>query len=208
MIACTALGEPADEQLKLAHEMQEAILITQDIHKVQDLLKRGIDIHAPIGCGTFSPLDGAVHTQNVEILKFLLEHGAKPHGRELANAAFASGQLQALEMVTALLQAGVPPNTRNEHSNALIRATYRENQELVRLLLSQRDIQLDEVDVDGYTALMWAVKQGSSEIVEMLLHAGASVAVMNEKGETATTIAQQEMEKQRALIAKLNAVPR
>ena len=208
MIACTAVAEQVDDKLNLGYEMQEAILKTQDIRKVQDLLTRGIDINAPIGCGTFSPLDGAVHTQNVEVLKFLLAHGAKSRGRELADSAFASGHQQALEMVTALLQAGVPPNTRNEYSNALIQATYRENRDLVRLLLSQRDIKLDETDVDGYTALMWAVKHGSSEIVDMLLHAGASVAVTNNQGETAATIAQQEIEKQRAIISKLNTTPK
>ena len=208
MIACTAVAEHVDDKLNLGYEMQEAILKTQDIRKIQDLLTRGIDINAPIGCGTFSPLDGAVHTQNVEVLKFLLAHGAKSRGRELADSAFTSGHQQALEMVTALLQAGVPPNTRNEYSNALIQATYRENRDLVRLLLSQRDIKLDETDVDGYTALMWAVKHGSSEIVDMLLHAGASVAVTNNQGETAATIAQQEIEKQRAIISKLNTTPK
>ena len=204
MIVCAAVADSAEDKLKLGYEMQETILKTQDIRKVQDLLTRGIDINAPIGCGTFGPLDGAVHTQNVEMLKFLLAHGAKPRGRELADAAFASGHQQALEMVRALLASGVAPNIRNDYSNALIQATYRENQDLIRLLLSQRDVKLDEADVDGYTALMWAVKHGSSEIVDLLLHAGASVGVTNKKGETAATIAQQEIQKQRAIISKLN----
>ncbi|MHA3774239.1 ankyrin repeat domain-containing protein [Verrucomicrobiota bacterium sgz303538] len=205
MIVCTAAAEPADEKLALAYQMQEAVLRTQDVGKVQDLLARGVDINAPIGCGTFSPLDGAVHTQNVGMLKFLLAHGAKPRGHELANAAFASEHQQALEMVKALLDAGVAPNTRSDYSNALISATYRENVDLVRLLLSQRGIKIDETDVDGYTALMWAVKHGSTDIVDMLLNAGASVAVKNQRGETASTLARQEIEKQQAIISKLNA---
>src|ERR1035437_1123459 len=172
VVAVTVFAEPNEQTLKLAYQMQEAVLKTQDIRKVEELLKQGVDVNAPIGCGTFSPLDGAVNTQNVDMLKFLLAHGAKPRG--LADAAFASGEQQAMEMVTALLEAGVDPNTRNEYRTPLISATYRENQDLVTLLLSQRGIKLDEVDIDGYTALMWAVKQGSSEIVALLLHAGAN----------------------------------
>lgn len=201
-------AEPSDQQLKLGYQMQEAVLKTQDVRKVQQLLDAGIDVNAPIGCGTYSPLDGAIHTQNAELLKFLLTHGAKPRGRELADAAFASGHQQALQMVQALLDAGVPSDTRNDSSNALIRATYRGNYDLIRLLLSQRRTKLDETDVDGITALMWAVKHGSQEIVDLLLHAGASASFANKRGETAATIAQQEIEKQRTIISKLQSKPK
>lgn len=207
MMACFAAAQSADDKLKLGYETQEAILKTQDVRKVQELITRGIDINAPIGCGTFSALDGAVQTQNVEMLKFLLAHGARPRGRELADAAFVSGHQQALEMVRALLKAGVAPDTRNDYTTPLIQATYRQNIDLLKLLLAQRRIKLDETDVDGYTALMWAVKHGSSQIVDLLLHAGASAAVTNKRGETAASIAQQEIEKQRTIISKLNATP-
>jgi hypothetical protein len=43
-----------------AMQMQQAVLKDRDIHQVEALLKRGVDINAPIGCGTFAPLDGAV----------------------------------------------------------------------------------------------------------------------------------------------------
>ena len=206
--SAASAAEPEDNKLKLGYEMQEAILKSQDVRKVQDLLTLGIDINAPIGCGTFGPLDGAVHTQNVVMLRFLLAHGAKPRGRELADAAFASGHQQAFEMVRVFLDAGVEPNTRNDYSTPLIHATYRENIELIRLLLSQLGIKLDETDVDGYTALMCAVKHGSSKIVDMLLHAGASTTITNKRGETAASIAQQEIEKQRTILSKLNLTPK
>jgi len=201
-------AEPSEQQLRLAYQMQEAVLKTQDIQKVQHLLDAGIDINSPIGCGTFSPLDGAVHVQNPELLKFLLTHGAKPRGRELADAAFASGPQQGLQMVQALLDAGIPPDTRSDTSNALIRATYRGNSDLIRLLLSKPGTKLDETDIDGFTALMWAVKHGSQEIVDLLLQAGASASFANERGETAATIAQQEIEKQRTIISKLQSKPK
>jgi len=93
-----------------ALQMQMAILKDQDIHKVEELLMQGADINAPIGCGTYGPLDGAVSTQNLEMLKFLLAHGAKPRGRELPNAAFYEDPQTALNFVKVLLSAGVNPN--------------------------------------------------------------------------------------------------
>jgi ankyrin repeat protein len=204
-----ACAEPSEQALKLAYQMQSAILETQDVTKVEALLKQGVDVNAPIGCGTYSPLDGAIDKQNVGLLKFLLARGGKPLAHHLARAAFSSGSQQALEMTQALVEAGLDPNARDpDASNALISATYRENQALVRFLLAQRGIKLNEFDVDGFTALMWAIKHGSSEIVDLLLQAGASVDAANKRGETAIAVAEQEIQQQQAILAKLKIHPR
>jgi len=193
--------------------MQVAVLKSQDISKVEALLKQGVDVNAPIGCGGFSPLDGAIYRENVAMLKFLLAHGAKPSAGNLAGAAFADGGQQALEMTKALIAAGMDPNTRTSHgNNALMSATYQGNEELVAFLLSQPGIKLDKYDIDdGFTALMWAVKHGNTEIVDMLLKAGANPFIANKEGETAITVAKleiQEIQKQKDIISKLQAVPR
>jgi ankyrin repeat protein len=141
LMTAVAIADPAEERLKLAYQMQEAVLRTQSIDTVQALLKRGLDINAPIGCGTYSPLDGAVTTQNVEMLKFLLSHGAKPLARQLAHAAFSSDPEKALAMSNALLKAGVDPNTPGEELTALSGARYRQHQKVVALLLRQPGIK-------------------------------------------------------------------
>ena len=48
---------------------------------------------------------------------------------------------------------------------------WRENAELTTYLLAQEGIQLDLLNVDGYTPLMIAVEKGSDEIFEVLLEA-------------------------------------
>src|SRR5208283_5023563 len=93
-----------------AMQMQQAVLKDRDIHQVEALLKQGVDINAPIGCGTYAPLDGAVDTQNLKMLKFLLAHGAKPRGHEIVEAAFINNPKTALNFVKVLLSAGLDPN--------------------------------------------------------------------------------------------------
>lgn len=203
--ATAALAEPS-EALKRAYQMQEAVLKTQDLAKIGELLKQGVDPNAPIGCGTFAPLDGAVHVGNAEMLKFLLAHGAKPRGELMSVAAFYAGHQQALEMVQALAGAEADINARGELGTALTAASFRENTGLIGWLLAQKTIKKDEMDTDGFTALMWAVKKGSSEIVDQLLKAGADPSIRNQKGETAATVAQQEIELRRAMMVKFEAV--
>jgi hypothetical protein len=172
-------------------QMQMAILKDQDIHKVEELLKQGVDINAPIGCGTYAPVDGAVGTQNLKMLKFLLAHGAKPRGREIDEAAFIDNPKTALNFVKVLLSAGVDPNsTGNNGSTAISNAAYRENRELVVLLLAQSHIKVNVPDGGGWTALMYAADHGSVDIEDMLVKAGADPRLKNSWGQTATDLAE------------------
>lgn len=197
-----ACGELTEQQLKLAYEMQEAVLRSGNLDKIGELIKAGVDPNAPIGCGTFAPLDGAISTANPGITKFLLEHGARPHRGLLAMAAFSANHQNAVETVQVLAKAGQDINDRSEMGTALIAATFRENRELVNWLLAQKEVKKDELDVDGFTALMWAVKKGSTELVDTLLKAGANPSIANSRGETASTIAVQEIELRKAMVTK------
>jgi ankyrin repeat protein len=191
-----------------AMEMQMAVLKDQDLNKVEELLRQGVDINAPIGCGTYAPLDGAIDRQNLEMLKFLLAHGAKPQGRELADAAFYDNPQTALDFVKVLLAAGVDPNATNRYSNALCSAAYQDNLEVLALLLAQPRIKVDAPDVDGYTALMWAADHSSLDIVNLLIKAGAKTDLKNSRGETAADLAKKGIATRQAIIAKLQPKPR
>jgi hypothetical protein len=176
-----------------AMQMQSAILKDRDIHKVEALLKLGVDINAPIGCGTFSPLDGAVGIQNLQMLKFLLAHGAKPRGRELPEAACIDNPKTALNFVKVLLAAGVNPNATDNPwmgLTALGNAAYRRNRDLVVLLLAQPHIKVDVADGGGCTALMSAADHGSQDIVDLLMKAGANPSLKDSWGQTATDMAE------------------
>jgi hypothetical protein len=187
-----------------AMQMQMAILKDQDIHKVEELLKQGVDINAPIGCGTYSSLDGAVDRVNLDMLKFLLAHGAKPRGREIVEAAFIDNPKTALNFVKVLLAAGVDPNsttdvnpsmTNNNGSTAISNAAYEGNRDLVVLLLAQPHIKVDVPDGGGWTALMYAADHGSVDIEDMLVKAGADPRLKNSWGQTASDLAANFAEK-------------
>jgi ankyrin repeat protein len=111
-------------------------------------------------------------------------------------------------MVKALLAAGVNPNATNRYSTPLTSAAYRGNQEVVALLLSQPGIKVDARDVDGYTSLMWAAEQGSLDLVDLLMKAGACPSLKNQRGETAISLAEQGIAKRRAIISKLGSKPK
>ena len=90
--------------------MQEAVLRRPDVAEVQRILKVGFDVNAPIGCGTYSAVDGAVQVESMEILTLLLDAGAKPKGSALLSAARCRKVDISSKMVEALLKRGADPN--------------------------------------------------------------------------------------------------
>jgi ankyrin repeat protein len=223
----TALAQAADP----LPEMWEVIYGTsvnaakfKRLEQLKELIRRGADVNAPIGFNrmleegedpssssrkpTAWPLDVAVQQAQVDMVKLLLASGAKFHGGELATAASAANQDEALAMVTALIKAGADVNSPHVdyRHTALIRASYKGNKDIVKLLLAQPGIKLDAINIDGDTALMAAAEHGHPEIAEMLLKAGANVSITDERGETATSLAQKTLAKQQAVVEKQQAM--
>jgi hypothetical protein len=190
------------------------------LEQLKALIDEGVDVNDAIGFesllrvgerradrkGTAWPLDVAVQQAQIDMVELLLAKGAKFHGQEMAQAASARIPKHSLAMVTALLKAGADVNSRDEYGGtALARASYRDNQDLVKLLLAQPGIKLDQTNVDGETALMMAAENGHAEIVDMLLKAGADVRIADEAGATAITRAQKTLARQQAIVFKLQS---
>lgn len=188
-------------------EMQAAILQTEDIERVKELLAAGADINGPIGCGDYNSLDGAVQKGNAEMVKFLIKNGAKPKGRALSQAAFGLRNPWTIEIVNTLIHAGADVNYKDKDSRsmALHHACFQANPEVVKLLLDQPKIELDPIDIDGRTPLMWAVEKGSTEIVKMLLDAGAQPAIKNKRGEDSIAAALHQIAKDQDILKMLRS---
>lgn len=95
---------------------------------------------------------------HLEIVKFLIQHGAKADYNALINAS-EDGHL---EVVQYLIQHGVDP----KDSEALIRASEEGHLEVVKYLISQG---ADPTTRDNL-ALKWASMNGHLEIVKLLLN--------------------------------------
>ena len=64
------------------------------------------------------------------------------------------------------------------------------SESIVTYLLAQKDIEIDPVDENGQTPLHLATAYGNTKIVKKLLRAGADRKIVNNKGEIALKIAQ------------------
>lgn len=209
VVVCATAG--ADE-VPVWAQMQRAVLFEKDLDKIRELVKSGVDPNAPIGCGTFAPLDGAMG--NPEMVDVLLSLGAKPLDRHLVSAAFGDSHEDSLKIVKSLLAAGVSVNAKecymndeNRYSQAIHKAVWRENRELIAFLLEQEGIELNNVNLDGYTPLMIAVEHGEEDIVDMLLAVGADPRKKNDKGLDATGVADEQIALRERMKAKFQAAP-
>lgn len=137
------------------------------LETVKLLLQKGADVNVVDSAG-FTPLNAAANVNNTAVAKLLIEKGAN------------------LEAKTSIGQVGT----------ALMGAAHNGNLELTRLLLAHKadvkaisaesdaNVKNGPVAVGNLTALHFAVANGSSEEVKLLLDAGASVDPRDIRGMT------------------------
>jgi ankyrin repeat protein len=190
------------------------------LEQLRDLIKRGADINAPLLFDrmlmegedpaslkpTAWPLDVVLQQGQAQMAKLLLANGAKLHGGELSKAARMENQGDSLAVIEALLRAGADVNSSHESFTALYWASAKGNEDSVRLLLAQPGLKLDQIDIDGNTALMAAAENGHVEIVDMLVNAGANVRMANKRGETATALARRGLARHQAILERQEAI--
>ena len=191
---------------ELGQRMQKAVLTDQDMGEIEQILRAGFKIDDPIGCGTFNCVDGAVAVGNVKMLKFFLANGAQAKSSALMQAAWCKDSKVSFQLVQALLNAGAeagyreyfPTNyvTGDTHepdsrrfTSPLHVACYQSYSDVTELLLSRPGVEINALDIDGRTPLMWAADKGNKKIVAMLLAKGADMNLTNGRGQTAASFA-------------------
>ena len=164
------------------------------------LLDNGLDVNKYLELSG-GPLTTACHSGNVDLATFLLDRGADPNNGyclgEYESLVWAIlGNEASLDMVRLLLARG----TVVKGTGSLIAAAEHGNLGAVKLLLENKDVDLEEVEdygaYDGRklddqgTALYKAAAEGHLEIIDVLLSQGANGRFRDRKGRSVADVAE------------------
>ena len=164
-----------------------------DLATVERLLARGVDIDARDGRGRTALL-AATHGNHVAVARALIAAGADVNAKDSIEDspylyAGAEGRSEILKLTLA---AGADLKSTNRYGGtALIPAAHHGHPEVVKILLATA-IDKDHVNKLGWTALLEAVILGDggpthTEIVRLLVEAGANVNLADREGVTPLT---------------------
>lgn len=168
-----------------------------DSDKVRQLLLQGASVSAADGNGV-TALIAAAYGDHIEVAKLLIAAGAdvnvKDHTQQSAYLIpTADGSLEFLQLT---LQAGADVHSTDSYNGTgLIRAADRGHVEIIAELL-RTDIKIDHINRLGWTALLEAIILGDggerhSEVVRLLVTAGADVNLADSQGVSPLAHAQQ-----------------
>ena len=137
-----------------------------------------------------TPLSLAVTQNKQPILRELLQHpdrvniNIEHHSYTALHIACVQNKSDIVEL---LLAADCDPNLRsNDGFMPLLSACNNGNADTVRVLLQHQDkVNINNLDVDGSTALHLAVRNNHIEVVQLLLAAGIDTTIQDMYGRTA-----------------------
>lgn len=124
------------------------------------------------------PLLVASYCGHEEVVKQLLDAGAKVNKKErgglYTSAIIAASSRGHTAIVRLLLRKGAYINERNRDQwTALMFAAKEGHVDVARLLLTQKQLQVDSTDTAGNTALSLAASNGHDEIAQLLVGEGS-----------------------------------
>lgn len=151
--------------------LERAVLL-DSLPLVDFLLKQGADINASDNYGS-TPLTTAISNGRGEMIRFLLDKGAKTKGK--SDYAFRLVQRvlmrtqDAEEILRLLLKYEVDINAKDEKGNTPLHAAARDNYpDHVKLLLNH-GANLEAKNDDGITAFQYAVQEQNPDVKAVLL---------------------------------------
>ena len=137
------------------------------------------------GSGNHTALHVAASRKHSEVVQVLIDAGAdietkNVDGNSPLLLASISGELTTM---TKLVKAGADVRATNTgRSTCLIFAAYHGHTDAVRYLVGLSEVDLNHQDMSNYTALHYAVEQKHTDVVEVLIDAGADIETKNVDG--------------------------
>ena len=156
-----------------------------------DLVALGADVGAKNKNGG-TPLMHAAVGGDLDIVNLLLREGAEVNER--ASNGWSALMLASAkgfsQIVKRLIQVNGELNSRDIFGwTPLMHAVEQNRMNVIELLVSTSDSHIDNRNIDGVTALHRAAALGYSEIVRVLLVAGARADLSDQTGRTAVDYA-------------------
>ena len=129
----------------------------------------------------------AARNGDVEVLKTILK--SNPEIIDVKNAEGYSALTLACyrgneKVVQFLVKNKADVNASSTMGSPLMAAVVKGHVEIVKLLLT-RKVHINETDINGTTALIYATMFKNTEIVQLLVKADANIDIKDNKGKTA-----------------------
>ena len=161
-----------------------------DLERVRQLLEHGASVTAQDERGR-TALIAAAYQNNLPIADLLIQAGADVNTQDSTrqSAYLIATSEGYLDLLLRTLQAGADVHSKDSYNGTgLIRAAERGHVEIIQELL-QTEIDIDHVNNLGWTALLEAIILGNggprhTEVVRLLVHAGADVNLADSNGIT------------------------
>lgn len=140
-----------------------------DLRKVKKIVKANPELIAEKDEYAFSVLHGAVMTENTELVKFLIEHGAEVNARNDEGITPLHLALYP-EVAACLLDHGAPIQCASDNGSTPLHTQVADGEERLDVieLLLERGADRNAKDYYGLTPLDIAVKREEREIIELL----------------------------------------
>ena len=150
-----------------------------DLSRIKYLVEQGADVDAQHDSGNTALIIAAWHGHR-EVVKYLVSKGANIHiknkgGDDAVSWAAEHGHLA---IVRFLVEHGADPNSKNVKGGTPLThaCEFGAAVETVEYLLG-RSVDLEPRADDGFTPLVAAAYQGHTDIIDVLIEAGANIHV-------------------------------
>ena len=157
-----------------------------DYTAILSLIGSGADLNIK-SAGGWSPLVSAIFTRDQSCVRLLLERSANVNERDgygwlpLHLCSVIGCDLDILEMI--LTRTNINSTTSSEKCTALMLAVQENQVEICDYFISHHDIDLNVVNIDGESALSYAIRSNSHKPLESLLQNQVHLHLKTDAGE-------------------------